>query len=143
MFPLFCSSDIFSINRLIVILQIIGQCEVKTHYDVTDKNNNVSFEGLNIYYHRQLNIWTNWTTALRCALCLNTSRFSRPLKIKVVMWSLQDVIRCLMWSLQDVIRCLCINKIIIIKKRYHMIRMCLYRRVIIGCLLQIALEYFL
>jgi hypothetical protein len=44
-------SDIFSINRLIVILQIIGQCEVKAHNDVTDKNNNISFEGLNIYYH--------------------------------------------------------------------------------------------
>ena len=34
-------------QELTLILKIIGQ----THFDVTDKNNNVSFEDLDIHYH--------------------------------------------------------------------------------------------
>jgi hypothetical protein len=42
-----CLYDILCINRLTLILKIFGQCD--TFYDVTDKSNNVSFEGLDIY----------------------------------------------------------------------------------------------
>jgi hypothetical protein len=44
-FPLILS-DIDSINERILILKIIGQCDVKTHWDITDENINFSFEGL-------------------------------------------------------------------------------------------------
>ena len=44
--------DIFSINRLTLVLKTIGQCDVISHYDVIDKkNNNVSFECLDKHYH--------------------------------------------------------------------------------------------
>jgi hypothetical protein len=43
MFP----SDIVSNNELILILKIVGQ----THYDITEKNKNISFEDLNKHYH--------------------------------------------------------------------------------------------
>jgi len=46
--PLISPSDIVSMNELTVILKIIGQCQI--HYDVTDKNNSTSFQGLNIHY---------------------------------------------------------------------------------------------
>jgi hypothetical protein len=49
-FSLISQSDIANINKLILILNIIGP---RTHYDVTctNKNNNVRFEGLHIHYH--------------------------------------------------------------------------------------------
>jgi len=50
-FALISPSDIGSINKLTLILKIICQCDVKAHYDGGDKNNNVSFEHLDIHYH--------------------------------------------------------------------------------------------
>ena len=48
-FPFISPRVIFSINRLTLILKIIGWCDV--HYDVTDKNNNANFEGIDKHYH--------------------------------------------------------------------------------------------
>ena len=61
-FPLISQSDIVNINKLISILEINNQYDVKhsmmsntvrcqTQYDVTSKNNNVSFEGLDKHCH--------------------------------------------------------------------------------------------
>jgi hypothetical protein len=47
-FSLISSSDIVRINELTVILKIIGQCSIKCY----DKNDKVSFEGLDINYHK-------------------------------------------------------------------------------------------
>jgi hypothetical protein len=47
-FSLISSSDIVRINELTLILKIIGQCSIKCY----DKNDKVSFEGLDINYHK-------------------------------------------------------------------------------------------
>ena len=47
-FPLTSLSDFVSINKLTLIQKIFSQCDVRTHYDVTDKTNNISFDYLNI-----------------------------------------------------------------------------------------------
>ena len=47
-FPLISLSDIASINRLILILRNIGHIMMSD----TNKNNNVSFECLDIHYHQ-------------------------------------------------------------------------------------------
>ena len=44
-------SDIFSINELTLILNIIDLCDYQSHYDVTDKNIIVQFKGIDIHYH--------------------------------------------------------------------------------------------
>ena len=48
----FAQGDIVSINRLTLILKIISQYDVKnfTLYFLTNKNNHVSFESLDIHY---------------------------------------------------------------------------------------------
>jgi hypothetical protein len=40
--------------------KVIGQSEVKIHYDITDKNNNISAEGLDRHYHKyhSSSLWT-------------------------------------------------------------------------------------
>jgi hypothetical protein len=48
-FYLIPPSDIVSINELTLI--IIGHYNVKTHYDVTNKINNISFEVLYLHYY--------------------------------------------------------------------------------------------
>ena len=52
--PLIFHQQIFSVSPdWLLILKIIGQCDMKHTIDVSDKNNNIRFEGLNIhrYYH--------------------------------------------------------------------------------------------
>jgi len=44
-------NDIVSISVLTLILTIVSQCDDVTHYDITDKNNNISFEVIKIHYH--------------------------------------------------------------------------------------------
>jgi hypothetical protein len=46
-FPLMCAVDKVWITEVTLILKNIRSNWRKTHYDVTDKNNNISFEGLN------------------------------------------------------------------------------------------------
>jgi hypothetical protein len=41
-----------SINELTLILKIISKVWRQKRCDVTDKNNNVSFEGHDIHYHK-------------------------------------------------------------------------------------------
>ena len=53
-FPLIATSNFDSIDELTRILKIIGQCDVK-HMTFMIKNNNLSFEGLDIHYH---SYWT-------------------------------------------------------------------------------------
>jgi hypothetical protein len=47
---LISTSDISSINKLTLLLKIIGQCAVK-HYNVTDKNSYCRFEGPDMHYY--------------------------------------------------------------------------------------------
>ena len=44
------TSNILRMTELTLILEIIGQCEVN-YINVTDKNNNVRFQDLDLYNH--------------------------------------------------------------------------------------------
>ena len=70
-FPLILQRDIVSINRLTLILKIIGQC-------VTDKNNDVSYEGLDIHVHQYhcSSYRTSCYTSDNVLLDLLSSRYS-------------------------------------------------------------------
>jgi len=51
MFPLILTSDIYSINSLILILKILSQQDIK-HIMMLQINNNIfGFEGLNTHYY--------------------------------------------------------------------------------------------
>jgi hypothetical protein len=50
-FPLMCAADKVWINELTLIHKNIRSVR-KTHYDIIDKNNNVSSEDLNRHYHQ-------------------------------------------------------------------------------------------
>jgi hypothetical protein len=49
-FALISPSDIVSINQQTYTENYLSVWR-QTHYDVTDKNNNISYESLNIHYH--------------------------------------------------------------------------------------------
>jgi hypothetical protein len=70
---------------LCVILQIIGQCEVKTHYDVTDKNNNVSSEGIDRHYHKYR---TRWDISNNVCLYLQNWRYSICYPHSAIHWAI-------------------------------------------------------
>ena len=70
-FSLISPRDIFSINGITLLLNIINQCDIK-QFDATNKNNNVGFEGFDIHYHLYNN-WFNQTQLVRLVVIMSVS----------------------------------------------------------------------
>ena len=78
-FSLISPQDIVSNNELTLILKIDLSVRHQTHYDITDKNNDISFESLDLHtlsLVSQLVYWTRCNTSNNVCFNLHNCRYS-------------------------------------------------------------------
>ena len=85
--PLISLSDIVSINKLNSDSENYLSVLHQTHYDVTNRSNNVNYEGLNIHYHWYLSssYWTCCDTSSNVCLDLHNYHYSIYLCMLVLL----------------------------------------------------------
>ena len=88
-FNFICNLDMLTLispsfqYQLALTLQIIGQCDSKHNYDVSNENYNVSFEGVDIHYRQyHTSYMSRWYSSDNVCLDLHKCRYSICIQIQ-------------------------------------------------------------